>query len=217
MDAQAQVLAPTAVAILPPKQPKQRQKREPAAIPDALIYEMDEGRPIYYRGYRDVISKTKTLEQVMGCSIIQSLLATLISYFVKENFPRNYVCLGNELGLKLGLHSRRNLDLAVYDKNLLPDRSVLFSNRYAQVPPQIVFEIDTKASLSDFDDPTDYYHRKTEQLLAFGVEKVVWVFTGSRKYLFAEPGQKWSIGNWTDDLELLPGIVLNIEQLLDTV
>ena len=45
----------------------------------------------------------------------------------------------------------------------------------------------------------------------------VWIFTGSRKYLFAEPGKKWTIGNWADDMELLPGVTLNLEQLLETV
>lgn len=193
------------------------KRKKGAAIPDYLVYELDEGRPIYYRGYKEVITKTKTLEDIMGCSILQSLLATLISYFIKERFPPNYVCLGNELGLKLAAKSRRNLDLAVYDKNRLPDRSVLFSTHYAQTPPQIVFEIDTKADLSAFDTPADYYHRKTEQLLGFGVEKVIWIFTGSRKYLFAEPGKKWSIGNWSEDMELLPGVQLNIEQLLEQV
>lgn len=193
------------------------KKGKGAAIPDYLIYEEDEGKPIYYRGYKDVLTNTKTLEDIMGCSILQSLLATLISYFIKERFPANYVCLGNELGLKLTPKSRRNLDLAVYDKNRLPDRSVLFSTRYAQIPPQLVFEIDTKADLSAFDTPADYYHRKTEQLLGFGVEKVIWVFTGSRKYLFAEPGKKWTIGNWSDEIELLPGVQLNIEHLLEQV
>ena len=193
------------------------KRKKSAAVPDYLVYEMDEGRPIYYRGYQDVIQKTKTLEDIMGCSIIQALMATLISYFIKEKFPSNYICLGNELGLKLALKSRRNLDLAVYDKNKLADRSVLFSNQYAQTPPQIVFEIDTRADLSAFEAPADYYHRKTQQLLDFGVEKVVWVFTGSRKYLFAEPGKKWTIGNWSEEMELLPGVVLNLEQLLEGV
>lgn len=198
-------------------EPLATKRKRAAAVPDYLIYEMDEGKPIYYRGYKKVVKKAKTLEDITGRRIIQSLLATLISDFLKEHFSPNYVCLGNELGLKLAFKSRRHLDLAVYDKNKLADRSVLFSNQYAQTPPQIVFEIDTKADLSAFDAPADYYHRKTEQLLGFGVEKVVWIFTGSRKYLFAEPGKKWTIGNWTDDMELLPGVTLNLERLLETV
>lgn len=198
-------------------EPVSTKRKKAAAVPDYLIYEIDEGKPIYYRGYKEVIKKTKTLEDIKGCSMLQSLLATLISDFLKERLPSNYIRLSNELGLKLAFKSRRNLDLAVYDKNKLADRSVLFSNQYAQTPPQIIFEIDTKADLSAFDLPADYYHRKTQQLLDFGVEKVVWIFTGSRKYLFAEPGKKWTIGNWADEMELLPGVTLNLEQLLETV
>lgn len=188
-----------------------------ATVPDYLIYEVDEGRPIYYRGYKEVINKAKTPEEIMGCSIIQSLLATLISDFLRDNLPPNYIRLSNELGLKLPKKSRRNLDLAIYDKNKFADRAELFSNKYAQTPPEIVIEIDTKADLSEFDDPANYYHRKTEQLLQYGAGKVIWIFTGTRKYLFAEPGKKWSISNWSDDLEIMPGIVLNIEKLLAEV
>ncbi len=37
------------------------------------------------------------------------------------------------------------------------------------------------------------------------------------QYLFAEPGKQWIIGNWSDDLELLPGVVLNLEKLVEAV
>lgn len=198
-------------------EPVSTNRKKAAPIPDYLIYEIDEGKPIYYRGYKEVIKKTKTLEDIMGCSIIQSLVIMLISDFLKEHLPANYIRLSNELGLKLSGKSRRNLDLAIYDKNKLADRSVLLSNQYAQMPPQIVFEVDTRADMSAFETPADYYHRKTQQLLDFGVEKVIWVFTGSRKYLFAEPDKKWTIGNWSDEMELLPGLALNLELLLETV
>lgn len=200
-----------------PSAPRAKKTKAPAAVPDYLIYEVDEGQPIYYRGYKEVIKKVKTPEEIMGCSVIQSLLATLISYFVREHFPKNYICLSNELGLKLPEKSRRNLDLAIFDKNKFADRTDLFSNKYAQIPPEIVIEIDTKADLSDFDDPANYYHRKTDQLLQYGAGKIIWIFTGTRKYLFAETGKKWVIGNWPDDIELMPGIVLNIQKLLDEV
>jgi hypothetical protein len=209
--------AKAAASATAPRAKKTKTPAKAAPVPDFLVYELDEGQPIYYKGYKEVIKKTKTPEEIMGCSIIQSLLATVISYFVKDHFPKNYICLSNELGLKLPEKSRRNLDLAVFDKKKFADRDALFSDKYAQTPPEIVFEIDTKADLSEFEDPANYYHRKTDQLLGYGVGKVVWIFTGTRKYLFAEPGKKWSIGNWSDDIELLPGVLLNIEKLLEEV
>ncbi|MEM6320809.1 MAG: hypothetical protein AAF960_24295 [Bacteroidota bacterium] len=33
-------------------------------IPKALIYEMDNGQPIYYRGYKQVLKKIRTVEEV---------------------------------------------------------------------------------------------------------------------------------------------------------
>lgn len=52
---------------------KQRTKKE-KPVPEYLIYEMDEGTPIYYRGYKDVLNKKKTLEQIMGSSAFNQFL-----------------------------------------------------------------------------------------------------------------------------------------------
>ena len=45
-------------------------------IPNYLVYEIMDGKPIYYRGYQSVLNKTKTLEQIMGCSSLQAVLIT---------------------------------------------------------------------------------------------------------------------------------------------
>jgi hypothetical protein len=42
---------------------KQKKRRK---IPDALIYEIVDGRPIYYKGYRDVLSGKTNLESAMS-------------------------------------------------------------------------------------------------------------------------------------------------------
>jgi hypothetical protein len=39
-----------------------------------LIYEMDDGKPIYYLDDKDFLNKTRTLEQIMGTNILQSQL-----------------------------------------------------------------------------------------------------------------------------------------------
>ena len=38
----------------------------PLVVPDYMIYEIMDGKPIYYRGYNDVLRKLKTLEEVMA-------------------------------------------------------------------------------------------------------------------------------------------------------
>ena len=54
-------------------------------IPDYLVYEVMDGKPIYYRGYQSVLNKTKTLEQIMGCSSIQaSADYVLAAYYFQD-------------------------------------------------------------------------------------------------------------------------------------
>ena len=43
-------------------------KRERKKIPEALVYEIMNGKPIYYNDYQLVINKEKTIDEVMGSS-----------------------------------------------------------------------------------------------------------------------------------------------------
>ena len=47
------------------------KKMDKENIPDSLIYEVMDRQPIYYKGYRDVLNKTKTREEIMACSGLQ--------------------------------------------------------------------------------------------------------------------------------------------------
>jgi len=183
-------------------------------IPHNLIYEMDEGKPIYYRGYREVLNKTKTAEQIMGSSILQSLLIFLIQKKLITLLDNNFLILPSELGFKFAKKSWRNLDLAIYDKRNLSDLSILYVDKYIEIAPEIVIEVDTKAALDDLPDPSSYFQRKTDQLLNHGVKKVIWIYTASQKIMIAEQNKPWSIDEWTKDLEVFKDIQINIEQLL---
>ena len=65
--------------------------------------------------------------------------------------------------------------------------------------------MDTKADMDRFDSPFDYYEKKTTKLLDFGVEKVIWLFTKSRKVWIAEAGKDWLIRDWTQSVDVMPG------------
>ena len=194
---------------------KQSAKKE-NAIPASLIYEMDEGTPIYYRGYKEVLNKKKTLEQIMGNSALQSLLVMLILDALKYKLGDNYLRLPAELGLKFAHKSWRNLDIAIYDKRNVPDKSVFLVNKYIEIIPEIVIEIDTKAELTESLDFDSYFQKKTDQLLEAGVQRVIWVFTATKKHLVAVKDQKWEIDNWTTDVAVTEDISLNIPQLLES-
>lgn len=63
-------------------------------IPEFLIYEMDGGKPIYYRGYKDVLNNTKKPEEVIACTILQALIIELIKDFLKPLLGKEYVIFG---------------------------------------------------------------------------------------------------------------------------
>ncbi len=183
-------------------------------IPSALIYEMDEGQPIYYRGYKDVLNKTKTLEQIMGTSILQSLLIELIKDSIKLQLGKDYTVLSSELGIQFSKKSWRNTDIAVFlKKDLIAAKN---EDKYAAIPPELVIEVDTKADLEEMPDPMDYCHTKTDQLLDFGVKQVLWIFTKTKKFMLAVPGKRWETGNWSEEMVLLNGVKLNVKNLLET-
>lgn len=51
-------------------------------IPDSLVYEEIDGQPIYYRGYREVLSGHKKLEDIVGCSDVQGLIVSRVLRFL---------------------------------------------------------------------------------------------------------------------------------------
>lgn len=193
-----------------------KQAREKTkSIPEYLIYEMDEGTPIYYRDYKDVLNKKKTLEQIIGSSALQSVLISLIIKFLTNQLSNDYVVLSSELGFKFTHKSWRNLDIAIYDKRKVADKSVFLSNKYIEIAPEVVIEIDTKAELTELPDPASYHQKKTDQLLNAGVQRVIWIFTSTKKHQVAVKDQKWEIDNWTADIVVMEGVCVNINQLLE--
>ena len=184
-------------------------------IPNYLIYEMDEGKPIYYKGYREVLNKTKTAKQIMGSSALQSLLVLLIQKFLIKNLSEDYLPLASELGFKFAKKSWRNLDIALYDKRKVEDLSIFLSDKYIEVAPEVVIEIDTKAALDDLLDSDSYFQIKTDQLLAHGVKKVIWSYTKTRKFMIAENDKKQIIKDWSYNFEIWDSTFINVEKLLE--
>ena len=180
-------------------------------IAESLIYEMVDGNPIYYHGYRDVLKGRKDVEAILGSTYLQSLMvANLVAQLVK-NLAGEYVILTNELGVLLSKNHWRIADIAIVSREALKKQGN--ENGYLTVPPQAVIEIDTKAALEDIPEPVSYFHKKTDQLLQFGVEKVIWIFTKSEKVMVAEQGKPWLTFSWTDRIHILNGIELSVEEL----
>lgn len=123
-----------------------------------------------------------------------------------------YRIISNEIGLKFTEKSWRAADIAVFERTAL--KNIPLDNKYLEIPPEIVLEIDTKANLDEIKNPLGYFQEKTDQLLDFGVKKVIWIFTDTQKVMTATKGQDWKIIDWKNDIEILKGVVINIDQIV---
>lgn len=183
-------------------------------IPEVLIYEMVDGKPIYYKGYKDYLSGEKQIDELRGSSYLQALIGTQLVILLSKLLDlKQYQIISNEVGLKFGNKSWRAADLAIYEKKTL--KGVPKVNKYLEVPPRIVIEIDTKADLEEIRNPLGYYHEKTDQLLDFGVDKVIWIFTDTQKVMTARQYEDWQTTDWNKDVEIMEGIKVNIVRIID--
>lgn len=184
-------------------------KARAKAIPEYLIYEMDDGNPIYYNGYEEVLDGKKNAEAIMADGNLQALLKALIITTLNNLLSKTYIATVGEQGLTLAKKSWRAADVSIFKRE-----NFLFTTEYPKLPPEIVIEIDTKAHIDLEKTDVNYYNRKTQQLLDFGVQKVIWIFTGEQKVMVAENTKDWITSNWDKTIDIMEGITLNIEQML---
>ena len=188
-------------------------KEERNRLLKLLTYEKVRGKPIYYRDYRKVLRGELNPEAVMGSSGIQAfLIKVLVEFLLGILNKERYEILFNELGFLYGKGSWRNLDIAVFEKDKVKPH--LLEDKLIPVAPKVVIEVDTKADLSRYRSFEEYVHEKTQDLLDAGVEKVIWIFTKTKKVMEAEKGKDWIIHEWEKDVEIMERIRVNISKLL---
>lgn len=201
----------TAIAETKPRRTRRLSARN---IPDALIYEMWAGKPVYYKGYREVLAGKKTIQEIMSCSDLQGVLVYLLGLYIGNHVNRKkYLISSNESGLHLALNDNLGNDLVIFEK----EKVGKLKGKYFDVPPKIVIEIDIKADITDFENGADgYVIHKSQKLLDFGVEKVLWVITSmQRVYVIDRNDPTWRIVDWSETIAVLDDCVLNIKQLLE--
>ena len=179
-----------------------------------LVYERYRGRPIYYRGYREVLQGKKTVEEVMGSSKLQAWIIDLLLRVLYQHLDlRKYKVLSNEVGFRTGRRSWRNLDIAVFDRQQLLQEGV--DEKYVQTPPRVVIEVDTKADLQKYEDLLSYVIEKVQDLHQAGVERVVWILTRNQRVVIAEQQEaEWKIVPLDEEIELMEGVRCNVAALL---
>lgn len=196
-----------AIAIKPPKvaaKPK---------VPDFLVKEEIDGVRFYYRNYKDFLNKKKNIEEVMGSSAIQSLVIQyLMKLMFKKDIDLKYYIFTNETGNNLGLRNNLQFDIALYDRTLLTADKI--TDKYVNaIAPTIVLEIDTDISLDDtgFTALQDYYFTKTQKLIDYGTQKVIWIFTKGKKIMVAE-GSEWHIYNFDKTIQVIDNVEFNLAE-----
>lgn len=202
MTATNAALAPTPVA--PAKRPARR-----LSLKKSLVYEIVDGQPIYFKGYREVLSGAKTKEEIMGDSSLQAWLKLRIAMVLFQQLNiKGFEVTSGEQGLKLGKKHRRDADIAIFRRE-----NFSLSKHYAQLPPDAVIEIDVEAETENSSE-MEYILRKVADYFAFGLQKVVWVFTLEQRTLVFSPDQPPVTLSWKQDVDVIAGAKFNIAEML---
>jgi hypothetical protein len=201
------------MSIIGGEKPKSKRGVTKLTVPDYLVREIIGGDRWFYRGYQDVLAGLKTVEEIMACSTFQSIVVSYIHNKLwnhLEDAP--YWVMTNEIGNNLSKKSKAAYDVAVFDEASLPATRI--GAYYANVPPKLVIEVDVKIEAESKTPEDIVWQIKTNKLLAFGVEKVVWLFTKSQRILIARPNEDWILADWHRDIEIWEGLKVNVGQYL---
>lgn len=189
-------------------------KKSRRKVPSYLIKEWVYDIPVYYKGYRDVMKKNKTPEEIMADGMLQAILKNWLHLLLGSGLNReNYWILTGEVGSHISHGKNASHDLVIIEKRLLPPGKV--SNHYADVPARVVIEIDTTVEYGNDLPVEQFVQQKTQQTLDFGTEKVIWIFTATQKVMVASRGADWIISDWSKTIDVLDGVSFNLNAFIE--
>ena len=177
-------------------------------IPAKYIREVVNGKPYYYKGYKSVMNGTKQIEEIMGSSSLQSFLVAFISGILFSKINRKkYSLTTNETGLHLGTKNNLASDIGIFLKE-----KVVLNDKYFEIAPEVAIEVDVKI---ETDKDLDYVFSKSEEMMNFGTERILWVITKHKKIFVFSKNETTQILDWNKDVVVMEGVVLNIHDLLE--
>ena len=181
-------------------------------IPSVLIHEIIDGKPLYRKGYREVLAKTRKIEDIRGSSSLQFFIIEYILRILYRNVnDEKYIIATNEAGLHVDRRNNLAGDILIFDKDILTIDKI--NKHYSNVPPKISIEIDLDIELEGLSEYS-YISLKTRKLLEFGAEKVIWFLSESKNIMIATPQNNWEIQDWDKDVEIFEGIICNVGKYL---
>jgi Uma2 family endonuclease len=185
---------------------------ESQSIPKELIYEIIDGKPIYYKGYKEYLKNEKTLDDIMATGQLQTLIINALQEHLIINYrKKGYKFLSNEVGLHISLNNNLSCDLVAFENAVLA--TLEQDNKYYPVPPTFVIEVDSNGDLDD-NKFLEYFFKKSRKLIEFGVEKVIWVLTASQTVtVMTAADEKWITQKWNKPIEIFDGDSIILEEL----
>ncbi len=184
-----------------------KKKEKPEKLLEVLTYEVVDGKPIYYRGYKDILEGKKQPEEVMGSSTLQALLVSRLFKHLLKLEDMDYIITTNEHGIKTR-KGYRAVDLGIFRRKYLKVSSI-----YSDVPPVVAIEVDTKAELENMTF-MEYVEEKVKDLFDVGTQKVIWILTKPRIVMVFEKGKEGRILTWDDEVEVLEGVKFKLSDLI---
>ncbi len=193
---------------------KARTRTSKQKVPSYLIKEWVYNTPVYYKGYRDVLQKKKTTEDIMADGTLQAAIKFWLTLLLRNHLDlAKYWVFSGEVGSHVAPKKNAAHDLVIIEKRLLPPGNV--SNRYADEPARVVIEIDTAIEYGNDRPIEQFVQQKTQQTLDFGTKKVIWIFTATQKVMVATPDADWTISDWSKTIEVLDGVQFNLAEFVE--
>jgi Putative restriction endonuclease len=181
-------------------------------IPKELIYEILDGKPIYFKGYKEYLKNEKTLDDIMATGRLQTRIINAVQKHLIQNYDsKGFEFLSNEVGIHVSLSVNFSCDLVAFDKTVLAASED--DNHYYNFPPKFVIEVDTNADIQDANF-MEYFFAKSKKLIEFGVEKMIWILTASQTVtVMTSAEEKWITQNWNKPIEIFDGDSIILEEL----
>lgn len=187
---------------------EEKIKTRTRKIPAKYIREVVNGKPYYYKGYKSVMNGTKQIEEIMGSSSLQSFLVGFIYGILFSKINRKkYSLTTNETGLHLGTKNNLATDIGIFLKE-----KVVLNDKYFEIAPEVAIEVDVKI---ETDKDLDYVFSKSDEMMNFGTEKILWVITKHKKIFVFSKNETTQILDWNKDVTVMDGVVLNIHDLFE--
>ena len=189
-----------------------KKKVDKKKLLEVLTYEVVDGKPIYYCGYKEVLKGKKQPEEVMASGVLHARIIEYILRILFEKLDRDkYHIATGEIGVKIASKVSRSLDIGIFMKNEIEEFAL--STHYYPIPPVVAIEVDTKAELGE-GGFMEYMKRKIEDLLGFGVKRVIWILTKAEVVVIVDDPKNWRVLNWDEEFEVWEGVKVKLSELI---